>query len=158
VTTGVLDREREGEDTTEVVASRKVTREKQYPHLKPYQWQPGQSGNPSGRLSVPADLKRILNEHTPQALEVIRKLMLGAVDERVKLQAAQTWLDRAWGKPIQQVDATLSALSPDEREAKRAELEQLAAERLRLVAVDVDCPALPEPTDTMGSDESPDAA
>lgn len=42
-------------------------------------------------------------KYGPRAIEVIAGLMEKSPDDRVRLSAAQTLLDRCYGKPVQQV-------------------------------------------------------
>ena len=63
-------------------------------------FKPGQSGNPSGRPKIPDDIKKILKLQAPNALQKLLTLM-ESDDERIALVAANSILDRAWGKPVQ---------------------------------------------------------
>ena len=66
-------------------------------------FQPGQSGNPSGRPPLDPALKARLSALTPKALDVLER-GLQSSDQRVALQSAQALLDRALGRPAQAVD------------------------------------------------------
>jgi len=65
-------------------------------------FQPGVSGNPAGRPKMPEELKTRLRGLAPSALDTLEQL-LQSEDERVRLSAAQALLDRAYGKPSQEV-------------------------------------------------------
>jgi len=59
---------------------------------------PGTSGNPGGRPKPPDGLKTRLAELSPRAVERLGEL-LDSDDERVRLEAARTILDRHLGRP-----------------------------------------------------------
>lgn len=65
-------------------------------------FQPGQSGNPGGRPKGEAKVREAAREHTEAALGVL-VAALGDEDARVRIKAAETILDRGWGKPTQVV-------------------------------------------------------
>lgn len=97
-------------------------------------WSPGQSGNPTGRSKRFYEVQVAAREASPQALQKLVELMDSA-DERVAIVAANSVLDRAFGKPKeqkddsnQQVKPDLSALSPQELAAFRAVMAKLAGQ------------------------------
>ena len=59
-------------------------------------WKKGQSGNPGGRPKGIAALARL---QTDKCIEVLTKA-LKSPDERVSIAAANSLLDRGYGKPI----------------------------------------------------------
>jgi len=59
-------------------------------------WVKGQSGNPTGR---PKGIAALAKEQSGKCVEVLTKA-LGSPDERVAITAANSLLDRAYGKPI----------------------------------------------------------
>lgn len=65
-------------------------------------FQPGVTGNPGGRPKMPEELKTRLRDLGPKAVETLEHL-LESEQERIRLAAAQTLLDRAYGKPSQEV-------------------------------------------------------
>src|SRR5215831_17391031 len=67
---------------------------------------PGTSGNPGGRPRPPDGLKTRLAELSPRAVERLGEL-LDSDDERVRLEAARTILDRHLGRPPIQADINL---------------------------------------------------
>lgn len=73
------------------------------PNLRP-PWKKGQSGNPSGYPARYAELIAVAREHSGRALARLAELMESA-DERVATVAAQTMLERAWGKAREFPDA-----------------------------------------------------
>ena len=68
---------------------------------------PGISGNPGGRPKLPAEMREIFQAKAPEAFEVLCK-HLNAKDPRVAVAAATQILDRAYGRPVQQVDANIN--------------------------------------------------
>jgi len=72
-------------------------------------FQPGQSGNPSGRPRQRVDFDRAARR---QAKASLRTMIVLRDDEKaskaVRLDAAQAILDRAWGKPIAPSEASLN--------------------------------------------------
>lgn len=63
-------------------------------------FQPGQSGNPSGRPKENSEIKALARSYGREALEKIAAL-LESEDEKTRLAAAQVLLDRGYGKPAQ---------------------------------------------------------
>lgn len=73
-------------------------------------FKPGVSGNPSGRpKKTPQELDLIAacKAKTPEALNVIVKIMEAGDKDSVRLAAAQSIIERAYGKPVQPTDMTL---------------------------------------------------
>lgn len=66
----------------------------------------GQSGNPSGRPKINAEVTDLARQEAPEAFKRIVSLSKQrAVDVKTKLAANQYIVDRACGKPKQQVEA-----------------------------------------------------
>lgn len=59
-----------------------------------------------------ADLKVAASEHGPGALQKLVKLMNSAISEQVQLGAANSLLDRAYGKPAQDMTLRGDAEAP----------------------------------------------
>jgi hypothetical protein len=72
---------------------------------KPFQ--PGQSGNPGGRPKLPDHVRDAARAHTEKAITVLAECLDDA-DARVRVTAANSILDRGWGKPAQTLDVTHS--------------------------------------------------
>ena len=70
------------------------------------QFLPGASGNAGGRPKPPDGLRTRLAELSPRAVERLGEL-LDSDDERVRLEAARTILDRHLGRPPIQADISL---------------------------------------------------
>jgi len=71
-----------------------VQTKKRPPHL----WKPGQSGNPSGRIAFPHELRLAFQAWCPEALEHLVKFMRGK-DGKLALRAAEVILSRGYGPP-----------------------------------------------------------
>ena len=67
---------------------------------------PGTSGNAGGRPKPPDGLRTRMAELSPRAIECLGEL-LDSDDERVRLEAAKTILDRHLGRPAIQADISL---------------------------------------------------
>jgi hypothetical protein len=61
-----------------------------------------------GRKPIPEDIKQAFKELVPDALEVLEQL-LKSDDERLRLDASKTILDRVYGKPRQESDINLKS-------------------------------------------------
>src|SRR4051812_43432838 len=67
-------------------------------------FQPGQSGNPAGRAPVNKELRDLARQHMPQAIETLAALMSDRlVAPAARIAAANSLLDRGYGKPVQEV-------------------------------------------------------
>lgn len=66
-------------------------------------FKPGQSGNPNGRPKLDPRIREMFEAKGEEAFHVISKHM-NSEDERVSLAAAEKLMDRAYGKPAQQLD------------------------------------------------------
>jgi hypothetical protein len=95
-------------------------------------WQPGVSGNPSGRGGLYQECRRLAAEASPDAMRRLITLM-NAEDERVSYMATVAVLDRSGVKPIDydpaqdQVQPTWDpgALTAEEREDLKALLVKM---------------------------------
>src|SRR5262245_23303606 len=70
-------------------------------------FQKGVSGNPGGRPKLPTEMKEMFKAKAPEAFEVLCR-HLNAKDPKVAVAAATQILDRAYGRPVQQVDANIN--------------------------------------------------
>jgi hypothetical protein len=95
-------------------------------------WQPGQSGNPTGRGGLYLECRRLAAEASPDAMRRLIELM-DAEDERVSYMATTAVLDRSGVKPINydpahdqpQLNWDPGALTVQEREQLKAMLEKM---------------------------------
>ena len=95
-------------------------------------WQPGVSGNPTGRGGLYLECRRLAAEASPQAMRRLIELM-NAEDERVSYMVTTAVLDRSGVKPIDydpaqdQVQPTWDSgvLTPEEREEFKALLAKM---------------------------------
>lgn len=90
-------------------------------------FQPGQSGNPGGRKPIPEELKNRLRNLSSKAVDALERA-LDSEDDRICIQAATVLLDRAYGKPAQQLDTSISSRSENEQ-AQIARLVERARAR-----------------------------
>lgn len=69
----------------------------------------GQSGNPSGRPKSDATLRELARTHTETALKTLVQIMRNKrYSPQARAYAANSVLDRGYGKPAQSVDLTNS--------------------------------------------------
>ena len=90
------------------------------------QWVRGTSGNPGGMPRLPDGLRTKLANLSPRAFDRLAEL-LDSSDERVRLEAAKTILDRHLGRPAIQADITLHRGAED---AHIAALIEVACRRV----------------------------
>lgn len=87
---------------------------------------PGCSGNPGGRPKTPAEFRQLAQEATTLALErVIDILKNPATKDRDVIAAAQEVMDRAYGKPSQQIEASVEDKRPDLRADWQDKIRQM---------------------------------
>lgn len=67
----------------------------------------GQSGNPGGRPKAQGDLRDLARKHTADALRTLAEIMATGESEQARVSAANSLLDRGYGKPTQQIDANV---------------------------------------------------
>jgi len=94
----------------------------------------GTSGNPGGRPKAVAEVRELAQRHTATAIQTLVALMQGAKSESARVAAAQAVLDRGWGRPLQNLEATVRPVEPpiDLRVLTDDELAALKAIRLKL--------------------------
>jgi|SRR6516164_535610 len=73
-------------------------------------WAPGRSPNPGGRPKIVADVRDLARQHTRTALETLVEICRHGKTESARVAAANSLLDRGWGKP----PASLECASPSQ--------------------------------------------
>ena len=58
-----------------------------------------------GQPKVAAEVKKLARSYGQQAILTLVDLMLNGADERVRKSAADSLLDRGYGRPVQQIEA-----------------------------------------------------
>ena len=72
-------------------------------------WKPGQSGNPGGRPREVSELRKLAREYTKDAIETLAQIMVDVkASEASRIAAANSLLDRGYGRPLQAVDLDVS--------------------------------------------------
>ena len=59
----------------------------------------GQSGNPGGRPKADGEIRELARQHTVMALRTLREIAECGENESARVAAANSLLDRGWGKP-----------------------------------------------------------
>ena len=70
-----------------------------------HRFQKGQSGNPGGLRPWQAEMKKLMREHTADAVAVVVNIMQNGKSEKDRLSAAQYIIDQTCGKAIQKISA-----------------------------------------------------
>jgi hypothetical protein len=112
-------------------------------------WKPGQSGNPAGRAKTPPEIKEALQAATPRAVAVLVE-MLESDDDRVRIMAANSIMDRSLGKPVAALEVSGPDGAPLTGRGTRFDWSRLSAEEFRavretLMRAAVDAPAREAP-------------
>src|SRR5215470_66404 len=129
-------------------------------HATKTSWRPGQSGNPSGRPAMPRTAREMALEarkYSIEAIHVLVKLMRNGDTAAVRASAANSILDRAYGKPAQNIDMLISKQISEMTESQLAELEARLVGQVGLAALEAPRDTLnivdlsPEPNTVNGS-------
>ncbi len=72
-------------------------------------WKPGQSGNPGGFPKELAAVQALARSHTPAAISALVKIVESDnAPPAAIVAAANSILDRAWGRPAQPIEAAVT--------------------------------------------------
>ena len=109
----------------------------------------GVSGNPGGKIMLPAELLSLCRNNAQKAIVVACEIL---EDEKQRgsdrLRAAELILDRGYGKPVQQTELAVWKMSPAARQER---LQELLDERGVVLSLPPVKGKL-EPLDVRGSD------
>jgi hypothetical protein len=73
----------------------------------------GQSGNPEGRRKEDNSVRMLAREYTEQAVATLAEIMIDReAPQAARATAANSLLDRGWGKPVQEIDHGSSQDNP----------------------------------------------
>jgi hypothetical protein len=92
-------------------------------------WQPGQSGNPSGRPKIVAEIRALARVHGEAAIGALVEIVGNEkAPPAARVSAANALLDRGYGRPESKIDATV------ETPTQQFDLTKLSAERFALLS------------------------
>lgn len=66
-------------------------------------WTKGTSGNPGGRKRTDQDLQALIRSYCPAAIQALADIVRTGTNERARVMAANSLLDRGYGKPVQTI-------------------------------------------------------
>lgn len=93
-------------------------------------FKPGQSGNPSGRSKVIAEIRDLARQHTAGAINTLIAVMQTGESGAARVSAANALLDRGYGRPVQGAPVVLDHVRGTLTERGDAILNAMAQGRL----------------------------
>ena len=76
-------------------------------------FQKGVSGNPGGRPKVLGDVQELARQQSPEAINTLVTIMQNEkAPHAARVAAANSLLDRGYGKPTQPISQTLTKIDP----------------------------------------------
>src|SRR5215510_16343942 len=76
-------------------------------------FQKGVSGNPGGRPKVLGDVQELARQQSPEAINTLAAIMQNdKAPPAARVAAANSLLDRGYGKPAQPISQTLTKIDP----------------------------------------------
>lgn len=67
-------------------------------------WKKGQSGNPGGRAKTDKELEALIKSYCPSAISTLYNIQRNPKsNDRARVMAANSLLDRGLGKPVQRI-------------------------------------------------------
>lgn len=100
-------------------------------------FKPGVSGNPNGRPKIPQDVIDAARAHTETAIATLVSMCQTSEDDKVRVQAAEAILNRAWGKPTERQEITGANGGPIQQEVVDARPALTPDEWLKTHGVDL---------------------
>ncbi len=100
-------------------------------------WKSGQSGNPSGRPKLVAEVRDLARKHTDRAIERLVEL-IESDSSTTAVAACKELLDRAWGRAPQFIDQTIDQTNRYEDARAHAPDTEELMQRLRRARVGPD--------------------
>lgn len=98
-------------------------------------FKPGVSGNPGGRQKVSAHVKELAQQYTELAINTLADVCKSADKDTARVHAAIALLDRAWGKPYQEIIADVKTEIDAVVESRKETPQEMLTRAKNLVAL-----------------------
>jgi hypothetical protein len=72
---------------------------------------PGAGRKPGSQNKATAEIRDLARNYAPEAIEELARLAMGAMSETARVAAIRELLDRAYGKPKQELEADLPVVN-----------------------------------------------